>query len=109
VASPFFVSSWNSPIVAWAASSFAVSQNMSHSDNVQTIVAAATSQVKLCPHNEEEPAIWFRLIEAQFAAVGIKSQKLRYTDALASLPKQVLQIFLTQLMSAMNQINLLIF
>ncbi len=46
-----------------------------------------TSQVKLCPYDEEDPAIWFRLIEAQFAAAGVK---LRYTNAFASLPKQVL-------------------
>jgi hypothetical protein len=49
VASPFFVSWWNSP-----------------ADNAQTVVAAATSQVKLCPYDEEEPAIWTRLIEVQF-------------------------------------------
>ncbi len=49
-------------------------------------VAAAATQVKLCPYNEEEPHIWFRLIEAQFAAAGIKSQKLKYANALASLP-----------------------
>jgi hypothetical protein len=35
--------------------------------------------------------IWFRLIEAHFAAAGIKSQKLKYANALASLPKQVLR------------------
>ncbi len=64
---------------------------MSHSDNVQTAAAAATSQVKLCPYDEEEPAIWFCLIEKQFAAAGIKSQKLKYASALASLPKQVLR------------------
>jgi hypothetical protein len=45
--------------------------------------------LKLCPYNEEEPHIWFRLIEAQFSAAGIRSQKLKYTNALASLPKQV--------------------
>ncbi len=54
-------------------------------------MAAATSQVKLCRYDEEEPAIWFRLLKAQFAAMGIKSQKLRYGNALASLPKQVLR------------------
>jgi hypothetical protein len=43
------------------------------------------------PYDEKELAIWFRLIEAQFAAASIKSQKLRYANALASLPKQVLQ------------------
>jgi hypothetical protein len=44
---------------------------MSHSDNVQTVVAAETSQVKLCPYDEQEPAIWFCLIEAQFVVAGI--------------------------------------
>jgi hypothetical protein len=58
---------------------------------VQPVVVAATSQVKLCPYDEEEPHIWFHPIEAQFAAVGIRSQKLKYANALASLPKQVLQ------------------
>jgi hypothetical protein len=64
---------------------------MSHSDNVQTVRVAATSLVKLCPYDEEEPAIWFRLIKVQFAAAGIKSHELRYANALASLPKQVLR------------------
>ncbi len=75
VASPFFVSSWNSPAVVWAAPSFVLSENMSHSDNVQTIAAAATSQVKLCPYDEEEPAIWFRLIEAPFAIGGASNRR----------------------------------
>jgi hypothetical protein len=60
---------------------------MSHYDNVQTVAAAVTFQVNLCPYDEEEPAIWCRLIKAQFAAAGIKSQKLRYANSLASLPK----------------------
>jgi hypothetical protein len=51
------------------------------------VAAAATTQVKLCPYDEEEPHIWFCLIEAQFAAAGIKSQKLKYSNALASLQK----------------------
>ncbi len=55
------------------------------------VAAAATTQVKLCPYDEEEPHIWFRLIEAQFAAAGIRSQKLKYANELASLPKQVLR------------------
>jgi hypothetical protein len=54
-------------------------------------VTAATSQVKLCPYDEEELAIWLCLIQVQFAAAGIKSQKLMYANALASLPKQVLR------------------
>jgi hypothetical protein len=64
---------------------------MSHSDNIQTVTTAVTSPVKLCPYNEEESAIRFLLIEAQFTAAGIKSQKLKYANALARLPKQVLQ------------------
>jgi hypothetical protein len=63
---------------------------MSHSDNGQTVAAAVTYEVKLCPYNEEENAICFCLFEAKFAVMGIKSQKLRYAHALASLPKQVL-------------------
>jgi hypothetical protein len=54
-------------------------------------LAAATTKVRLCPYDEEEPAIWFRLIGAQFTAAGIKSQKPRYCNALASLPKKVLR------------------
>jgi hypothetical protein len=46
------------------------------------------TQVKLCPFYEEEPAIWFRLIEVQFTAAGIKLQKIKYVNALANLPKQ---------------------
>ncbi len=41
---------------------------MALNDLVQPVAAAVTSQVKLCPYDEEEPHIWFRLIEAQFAA-----------------------------------------
>jgi hypothetical protein len=58
---------------------------MSRDDLTSPVAAAATSQVKLCPYDEEEPLIWFRLIEAQFAAAVIKSQKLKYANALASL------------------------
>jgi hypothetical protein len=64
--------------------------NMVHYDLVQSLDAAATTQVKLCPYNKEEPHIWFCLTKAQFAATGIKSPKLKYANALASLPKQVL-------------------
>jgi hypothetical protein len=64
---------------------------MSRDDLTSPVAAAATSQVKHCPCDEEEPHIWFRLIKAQFAAAGIKSQKLANANALASLPKQVLQ------------------
>ncbi len=64
---------------------------MTRDDLTSPVVSAATSQVKLCPYNEEEPHIWFCLIEAQFAVSGIKSRKLKYANALASLPKQVLR------------------
>jgi hypothetical protein len=57
----------------------------------QPVAAAATTQFKLCLYNEEELAIWFHLIKAQFAAVGIELQKLKYANALANLPKQVLR------------------
>jgi hypothetical protein len=63
---------------------------MSQNHLVQPVAAAATSRVKLCSYNEEEPHIWFRLIEAQFAA-GFRSQRLKYANALASLPKQVIR------------------
>jgi hypothetical protein len=63
---------------------------MSQDDLTSPVAAAATAQVKLCPYDEEEPHIWFRLIEAQFAAAGIKLQRLNYTNTLATLPKQVL-------------------
>jgi hypothetical protein len=81
---------------------------MAHNNLVQPVAVAATTQVKLCPYDEEERHIWFCLIEAQFAAAGIKSQKLKYANALASLPKQVLWDIQTQLMSATILIRLLI-
>ncbi len=70
---------------------------MTRDDLAAPVAAAATAQVKLCPYDEEEPHIWFRLIEAQFAAAGIRSQKLKYANALASLPKQVLRDILDTL------------
>jgi hypothetical protein len=70
---------------------------MTREDLTHPVAAAATSQVKLCPYDREEPHIWFRLIEAQFAAAGIKSQKLKYTNVPASLPKQVLRDILDTL------------
>jgi hypothetical protein len=70
---------------------------MTREDLNSPVAAAATAKVKLCPYDEEEPHIWFRLIEAQFAAAGIKSQKLKYANALASLTKQVLRNILDTL------------
>ncbi len=64
---------------------------MTREDVTSPVAAAATSQVKLGSYDEEEPQIWFFLIEAQFAAAGIKSQKLKYASAVASLLKQVLR------------------
>jgi hypothetical protein len=70
---------------------------MSHDYLVHPVAVAATTQVKLCPCDEEEPHIWFHLIEAQFAAAGIKSQKLKYANSLANLLKQVLRDILDTL------------
>ncbi len=53
---------------------------MALNDLVQPVAAAVTSQVKLRLYDEEEPHIWIRLIKAQFAAPGIKSQKLKYAN-----------------------------
>jgi hypothetical protein len=65
VASLFLASFWEHfPAIVWAAPSFFFSHSISLSDNGQTVAAAATSQVKLCLYNEEEPTIWFRLTEA---------------------------------------------
>ncbi len=70
---------------------------MSCDDFTAPVAAAATAQVKLCPIYEEEPHIWFRLIKAQFVAAGKISQKVKYANALASLPKQVLRDILDTL------------
>ncbi len=70
---------------------------MTQDDLTTRFAAAATTQVKLCPYDEEDPHIWFRLIEAQFAAAGIRSQKLKYANARASLCKQVLRDILDTL------------
>jgi hypothetical protein len=70
---------------------------MTWDDLTTPVAAAVTTQVKLYPYDEEEPHIWFRLIEAQFVAAGIRSKKLKYANALAHLPKQVLQDILDTL------------
>jgi hypothetical protein len=93
-----FCSSWDEcPTNLWTLPVFSDFPNMAPNDLVQPVAAAVTSQVKLCPYNKEEPHIWCRLIEAQFAAAGIKSQKLNYANALPSLPKQVLRDILDTL------------
>jgi hypothetical protein len=90
VTSGFFYSPWEDlHLATWAATTFTTSNNMSVEVG-QPVAAASTTQVKLCPYDEEEPAVWFYLIKAQFATAGIKSQQLKYANALANLPKQVL-------------------
>jgi hypothetical protein len=64
---------------------------MSHPVSNKLAAALAPSQLMLCPYNEEEPAIWFRLIQAQFSVVGFRSKKILYANTLATLPKQVLR------------------
>jgi hypothetical protein len=91
-------SSWaECPSNLWTLSAFSELSDMSRNDLTNPVTAAATARVKLCPYDEEEPHIWFRLIEVQFAAAGIRSQKLKYANALASLPKQVLRDILDTL------------
>jgi hypothetical protein len=72
----------------------------------QPVAAAATTQFKLFPYDEEEPAIWFRL-KGPVRRTGIKSEKLKYAKALANLSKQVLQEIWTQSLPAMSQISCL--
>jgi hypothetical protein len=91
-------SSWDEcPSNLWTLPSFPELANIYCDDLTSPVAAEATAQVKLSPYDEEEPHIWFRLIEAQFAVAGIKSQKLKYANTLASLPKQVLQDILDTL------------
>ncbi len=78
------------PIKSLDLASFSKLSNMTQDDLTTAVAVAATTQVKLCPFNEEDPHIWFRLIRAQFAVAGIRSKKFKYANALASLPKQVL-------------------
>jgi hypothetical protein len=91
-------SSWDEcPSNLWILPAFSELSNMSRDDLNRPVVTAATAPVKLCPYDEEEPHIWFHLIEAQFAVAGIRSQKLKYANALTSLPKQVFRDILDTL------------
>jgi hypothetical protein len=93
-----FYSSWDEcPSNLWTLPAFPEISAMSRDDLTHPVTAAATTHVKLCPYDEEEPHIRFRLIEAQFAAAGIRSQKLKYANALANQPKQVLRDILDTL------------
>jgi hypothetical protein len=86
-----FYSSWDEcPTNLWTLPTFSDLASMTHEDFTPPVAASATSQIKLCPYDEEELHIWFRLIEAKFVAAGIKSQKCKYANALANLPKEVL-------------------
>jgi hypothetical protein len=77
-----FCSSWDDyPASLWISPTFSEPLTMTHDDLATPVAAAATAQVKLCPYDEEEPHIWFRHIKAQFAAPGIRSQKLKYANA----------------------------
>jgi hypothetical protein len=78
---------------------------MTREDLTSPVTAAATPQVKLCPYDEEEPHIWFRLIEAQFAVAGIKSQKLKYANPLPACPSKSFETFLTPLTPATTQMS----
>ncbi len=91
-------SSWDEcPSNLCTLSAFSELSNMARDSLTTPVAAAAITQVKLCPYDEEGPHIWFRLIEAQFAAAGIRSQKLKYANTLANLPKQVLRDILDTL------------
>jgi hypothetical protein len=86
-----FIPPWEDMhLTTWAAPTFTT-----HTQHVfggwSTRCGSSTTQVKLCPYDEEDPDIWFHLIVAQFAAVGIKTQELKYANTLASLLKQVLR------------------
>jgi hypothetical protein len=72
---------------------FSIPSNMSQNDLVQPVVAAATSQVKLCPYDDPSH-------QGSVTAAGIRSRRLKYANAQAGP-------FWTQSMSATILINLL--
>ncbi len=49
---------------------------MTREELTHPVAAAATTQVKLCPYDEEEPHIWFRLIEARSQRQGSDPKNL---------------------------------
>jgi hypothetical protein len=70
-----FCSSWDEYLAnLWILPTFSDPQNMSCDDLTSPVAVAATSQVKLCPYNEEEPHIWFCLMEAQFNPIVTLTQ-----------------------------------
>jgi hypothetical protein len=74
------------PTNLWTFPTISDLANMTREDFTSPVAVAATAQVKLCPYNEEEPHIWFRLIEAQFAAGGIKSQREESNHKNSNMP-----------------------
>jgi hypothetical protein len=69
---------------------------MTHDNLTHPDAAAATTQVKLCPYDEEEPHIWFHLNEAQFTAAEIRSQKLKYVNTQPTCPSKSFGTFWTR-------------
>jgi hypothetical protein len=60
-----FCSSWDEcPTTLWTVPAFSEPATMTREDLTHPVAAAATTLVKLCPYDEEEPHIWFCLIEA---------------------------------------------
>jgi hypothetical protein len=82
---------------------------MTREDLTFPVTAAATSQVKLCPYDEEEPHIWFCLIKAQFAAAGINHKNLNMPMPFPACPSKSFGTFLTPLTSATTQMSRSIF
>jgi hypothetical protein len=73
----FLPSPWNDPLAtSWAAPNYQLPALIDQQVSQELAAAATPSQVKLCPYDAKEPAIRFRLIEAQFAAALSQSQKL---------------------------------
>jgi hypothetical protein len=58
-----FSSAWDEGLsVLWISAAFSVPANMLQNDLVQPVAAAAATQVKLCPYDEEEPHICMRIL-----------------------------------------------
>jgi hypothetical protein len=71
-----FYSSWDEcPTNLWTLPAFSELSTMICDDLTHPVTAAATTQVKFYPYDEEEPHIWFRLIKAKFTAAGDQISK----------------------------------
>ncbi len=58
VSARFFYSPWEDQnLTTWAAPTFTTSPNISLKEGQPVVMAVATTQVKLCPYDEEEPVI----------------------------------------------------